>query len=121
MLIGCFLVFEIINFTSVLSAEFMITEKQAVEIANKEIEKLKYNVKDMEIKISRHSDPWNDYLPKEDNTEYFTTRKNKLSGKTYWAVYYSKAQKPGTRTFGGDICIFIDAKTGDVLTFCRGE
>ena len=79
-----------------------ITEEQAIQIANKEMDRLGYDVKNMNIKVSQHDKPWNNYLPQDSVDEYDIIRKDKLKGKKYWAVYYyvdNPLQRGGGRLY----------------------
>ena len=99
-----------------------ISYEQAIEIAGKEALRLGYDIKSMELQeISKHYDPWNNYLPRKSNSEYVLLRRDKLKGKEYWAVYYGRRRKPGRRGKGGGICVFIDSATGEILTTYRGK
>ncbi len=91
-----------------------ITKEKAIEIANSEAEKLGYDVESMSVEATKYSNPWNEYVPK-DNKEYAAER-NQLKNKQYWAVYYAPM---GKHIKGGDLCIFVDYNTGMVITKIR--
>jgi len=93
-----------------------ITEDKAIELANKEAKNLGYNIESMKVKVTHYSTSSNEYLSDSDE-EYYVVRRNKLKNKEYWAVYYSNPKFKK----GGDLCIFIDSSTGDVLTNIRGK
>jgi hypothetical protein len=105
----------------VLGEDSMLTNQKAIEIAENVAVKSGDNVKYYAVTITKHSAPWNIIYPKENNSESVLKEKNKLRDKEYWAVHYYKQAEPGTVHKGGDICIFIDVKTGSVLTTYRGE
>lgn len=96
-----------------------ITKEKAIEIANKEAKELGYDVESMNIELTKYNTPWNKYLPKESETEYDMERRKKLTNKEYWAVYYYPKPQRNQVVKGGDICIFIDANNGDVITNIR--
>jgi hypothetical protein len=98
-----------------------ITNEQAMEIANKEAMRLGYDTKLMDVEIALGNVPWNKFFPKESASEYVRERQNKLKGKEYWAVWYHPSQGIGDLVKGGDVCIFIDSKTGEILTNYRGK
>jgi hypothetical protein len=108
-------------FNNAIGSGDMISQDKAVEIANEEITILGYNLKNMEIRVSFHENPWNEYLPRNDTSKYVSVRKNKLEDKKYWAVYYFVKTKNDQITVGGDVCIFIDANTGEIITNYRGK
>lgn len=97
--------------------DMKIFKEEAIKIANNEIEKLGYDVKNMEMEISKYNTPWNKYLPKNSDSEYIIERKNKLINKEYWAIYY----KPKGLILGGDICVFVDSTNGEIITTIRGK
>lgn len=95
-----------------------ITEEEAVKIAKEKIKSFGYDSENMAIKVSLHNEPWNPYLPKDSKDYYHKLRQDKLKGKKYWAVYYY----PKSPThLGGDVCIFIDSQTSQVITDYRGK
>ncbi|MCP4721002.1 MAG: hypothetical protein GY860_16230 [Desulfobacteraceae bacterium] len=99
----------------------MITETKAIKIANKEVESFGYNLKLMAVSTSYHEEPWNDYFPKENTSNYYSEKRNQLKNKKYWAVYYFKKKIDNIVVKGGDVCIFVDSATGKVLTNYRGK
>jgi len=101
-----------------LGQNINISEEKAVKIAYEEAERLGYDVGNMEARVSQHNKPWNSYLSKDSADEYSCSRKDKLKGKRYWAVYY---YSKNPLQLGGDICIFIDAQTSCVITSYRGK
>lgn len=99
-----------------------ITKEQIIEIANKEAIMLGYDTKIMDIKVTKYNTPWNDYLPKDCNSDYCIERQNKLMNKEYWAVYYYYKPKQAEESYkGGDLCIFVNANNGDIITIYRGK
>ena len=99
-----------------------ITNDQAMEIANKEAMRLGHDTKLMDIEVTLNNVHWNKFFPKGSTSEYVRERQNKLKGKEYWAIWYHPSQTiGGGMAKGGDVCIFIDSKTGEVLTNYRGK
>ena len=108
--------------TNATEEENMLKQKTIIEIANKAINKLGYDTAAMEMELIFHEHPWNVFFPKESMSKYVVVRRNKLANKKYWAVYFYKTvKKDGPIYKGGDVCIFINAKTGDILTTYRGK
>ena len=98
----------------------MVTKEEAIEIATKEVIRLGKDIESMELKkISKHSQPWNRYFPKESKSQGIIAKKNILKDREYWAVSYYKKRKPGQSIKGGGICVFIDSHTGEILTTYR--
>lgn len=117
LIFNIFIVLTMCLFSISCEADMKITKEEVIEIANKEAIRLGYDINMMEIKVTKHTTPWNTYLKKDNNSEYALVRKEKLINKEYWAVYYA----PKNMQLGGDICIFIDSSTGEVLTSLRGK
>lgn len=99
-----------------------ITKKQAIKIATIEAKRLNYNVESIDLKISKHNTPWNEYLPQNSKSEYDIERQNKLQNREYVAIYYSlKPERKGEIIKGGDLCVFVDLNTGEIITIIRGK
>lgn len=122
ILVICVIIFTI-NFLKTNRGNMNnIGKEKAIKIANKEAINLGYDIKIMDIKINRYDTPWNDYLPKDCKSEYCIERQNKLINKKYWTIYYYYKPKQSGESFkGGDLCIFIDAHNGEILTTYRGK
>ncbi len=103
-----------------VGGDMEITKKEAIKIANKEVIKLGYDVKSMDVWISKYNTPWNAYLPKDSKSEYHIERQNKLKGKKYWAVNHTPKPSTGI-VLGGNVCIFVDANNGEIITSIRGK
>lgn len=93
-----------------------ITGEEAIRLAKGKIKSFGYDSENMAVKVSSHNQPWNPYVPENSTDEYDLIRKDKLTGKKYWAVYYYWTN-PLRK--GGDVCIFVDADTGKIITECR--
>lgn len=61
--------------------------------------------------------PFNDVVPRKPTSDAQRALAKKLEGRSYWYVYYVT---PAAET-GGDIGIFVDAKTGEVIDVYRGR
>ena len=123
-----FLIIFILSFCSIVHGQDEKVKKiKAIEIADKEAIKLGYKIDTMDMEISLCNVPWNRYLSKARDDEYAVSRKNKLKNRKYWAIYYAPRHKESIDsdeiiiTAGGDVCIFIDADTGEVITNYRGK
>ncbi len=99
-----------------------ITKNRAEEIANNEAVKLGYDVKTMVMKASHYNTPSNEYLPVENNEDYYADIRDKLKNKEYWAIYFRPdPEKVGKGHKGGDLCVFLDASSGEILAVLRGK
>jgi hypothetical protein len=99
-----------------------ITKDNAISIANKKVTELGYDIKSMDVEVSLNNTPWNECLPQYSGEPALDKMREKLVNKEYWFVYYSpKPQGKNDRIFGGDLCIFIDSKTGEIIMYLRGK
>ncbi len=99
----------------------MITEKRAIEIANKKMIELGYKIELMDVVATIHDKPWNYCLLKGNDSEYQVRRKEKLAQKIYWEIYFSKKKEAGVIHLGGDACIYVDVISGEILTYYLGK
>ncbi len=96
-----------------------ISKEDAIEIAKQEAIKWGFDVKTMKIKTSLHSVPWNSSLPKVplQGDKDSVLHKKKLEGKVYWMVFLA----PKKLMVGGNLSVFVDAQSGQILTAFGGE
>ena len=79
--------------------------------------KLDYKIEEMDREIQQYSTPYNRFVPGDDEVfgseeiELLKEFRDKLRDKVYWVVYYS----PRGRVYDGDIGVFIDAETGEII------
>jgi hypothetical protein len=65
----------------------------------------------------RYSTPWNELVPKGTTDKYLQQLAAKLKDRRYWLVYY----RSQTTELGGDIAVFVDASSGEVIGVYRGR
>lgn len=99
---------------SILYVEDAIPAQEAIEIADSEIRKLGYNLEGMLPSISYKKFPRNSYPVGE---KYIVNSVIKDKSINYWAVYYFNPKS----VTGGDVCVFINAKTKSVIGTYRGK
>jgi len=99
-----------------------ITEKDARNIAEQKIQEMgwKFEYKNI-VEVYWSITPWDKYYPEDkdyiDTLPYYSEMNKKLRGRKYWSVYYH----PEDRTiYGGDLCFFIDAETGEIIDIYKG-
>ncbi|MHA1188074.1 MAG: hypothetical protein ACTSXA_12805 [Candidatus Heimdallarchaeota archaeon] len=98
-----------------------MNQSEAITKAEKHAKELKYETQHMDVQVTKYETPWNPWLRKEYDDEYSSKRKKLLEGKEYWAVYFSIKKRKDISHFGGDICVFIDIETGEIITNVRGK
>ncbi len=122
----------ILSFASlVFSQNKELTKEQIIKIAISKSEEIGYNSEEMDIvydennkKIKEHlmnvgvtiyneeTKKWDEVLPTTPEKEYPA-----LAGKNYQSVYFG----PKEMQKGGDLWIFIDRDTGEVIKWIGGE
>lgn len=100
----------------------VVSKDIAIKTANQEINRLGYIPSKMLVKATVHKTPHNQYIPEGADDIYYTARIKQLEDKEYWSVYYYPNPKNvGDGYKGGDICIFVDAISGAIITTIRGK
>lgn len=82
--------------------------------ADQEARRLEYRPEAMKAQFDETNSAWIDYSNKVPDLAV----KEKLKGKDFAAVYYGPKQD---FVLGGDLWVFIDRKTGDVVAVLRGQ
>lgn len=99
----------------------IIDISQAINIAKNQMLKEKEKgmvVSDTEIiSAKKYTRVSNDLLQRSTKPEYYNRLRNKLDNKIYWFVYFISPQF----NKGGDVGIFIDAKTSAIIFIYRGK
>jgi len=84
-------------------AQRSLSKEQIIEIAKSKAEELGFNLKEMTVFYDEDNQKLEEYPL--------------LSGRDYQAVYFT----PKELMLGGDLWIFIDKNTGEVITYVMGE
>lgn len=99
---------------SILYEEDAISAQEAIEIANSEIRNPNYNLDEMLKSISYNKFPMNIFPVGE---KYIVNSIVKDKSINFWAVYYFNPKS----VTGGDVCVFINAKTKSIIGTYRGK
>jgi hypothetical protein len=94
-----------------------VNAEKAISIANKEVERIKSQPALEVVAAKRLSNPWNDLVPKYSGDENARKLYSKLKHRTYWMISY----RPRSAELGGDVIVFVDASTGEVIHVYRGR
>jgi len=111
--------------------EVSLSQEETISIAIKKAKELGYNPGEMNIIFDEGNKKLKDHLSrvgvsvydektKEWKSESGTTPEKEyplLAGRNYQAVYFS----PKMSMKGGDLWVFVDNDTGEVITFIGGE
>lgn len=98
------------------SGNMNISQEKALEIANNKAIELGYDISEMNIKIDKDHAEWDNYVKSGPISKYDMELLKKLEGKKYWIVRYI----PKKIQFGGDLLVFIDKNSGEVISFLQG-
>jgi hypothetical protein len=91
---------------------------RAIEIADGSVKSNGIDRASLELVTAKqYVTPQNDVVPKNPTSARQRDLAKKLDGRSYWYVYYIS---PGAE-MGGDVGVFIDARTGDVIDIYRGR
>ena len=103
--------------TSAVAAERTWTRSEILAIADQEAKKIGYDVGQMGVSLDIYNSTWRDYLKTSERSGAIQEIEGKLNDRHYWAVYYS----PLKEQLGGDLFVFIDRNTREVLGILRGK
>ncbi|MBF0526407.1 MAG: hypothetical protein HQK56_15085 [Deltaproteobacteria bacterium] len=95
----------------------IILKDQAIEIANKEVVRVGYNLSELSAAALFYKTPENICIS-QSKGDFYKKYHLLLKGKKYWAVNYRpdpKIVKKGRK--GGSICVFVDAELGGIITY----
>ncbi len=113
--------YNLIIGNDIYGTDIKIKRNDVIKIADKEAKRLGYDVDSMDMEASLLYTPSSKYLPYE-NSKSGLELKNKLKNRIYWVVYYSprvegnpEEDESVTVPVGGDLTIFIDANTKEII------
>ena len=103
-----------------------VKKEDAIKVANKEVEKLGIDLRDLEIEVDKGNRQWDEFMSilresGEATREQYQRYQSRLKGRTFWTIFYSPKRIDGRRPKGGDATVLIDARSGEVLIVIRGE
>ena len=97
----------IVGVTSAFATDRTWTRSEILAIADKEARKSGYDVEKMSVKLGSFGlEEWCGKGPGGPNN------------RKHWTVYYGSLNE---MMLGGDLCVFIDRETGEVLGTFQGE
>ncbi len=104
----------------------LVKKEDAIEVANKEVEKLGIDLRDLEIEVDKGNRQWDEFMSilRESGAatrEQYERYQSRLKGRTFWTIFYSPKRIDGRRPKGGGATVLIDARSGEVLIVIRGE
>ena len=80
-----------------------------------------YDVQKMDIVMDDTNSEWNRFLASGPHEGAMKPMLRNLEGHDYWAIMFVPKQPQGGVLVGGDITVFVDKKTGKVLTYVCGQ
>ncbi len=103
----------LIRVTTAPAVERTWTRSEILAIADKEAQRLGYDSEHMSISFDIDNSQWKEYVAGISQS----TVAAKLNGKSFIAVYYG----PMKEQLGGDLWVFIDRSSGEVIETLRGK
>ena len=101
----------------VSAAERTWTRSEILAIADKEAQKIGYDIERMGVSLDIYNSIYRDHLKTAERSGAIPEIEGKLKDRHYWAVYYS----PLKEELGGDLFVFIDRGTSEVLGALQGK
>lgn len=103
-----------------------VKKEDAIKVANKEVEKLGIDLRDLEIEVDKGNRQWDEFMSilrvsGEVTRDQYQQYQARLQGKTFWTLFYHPKRIDGHAWKGGGAIVLIDAKNGEVLIVIRGE
>jgi hypothetical protein len=101
----------------------LISKKKAVEISTGEANRLGYNTSLMNVTIDNNNTLWTKYSSSLNLStgvsllNEISEVKNRLKNRTFWAVHFGPKN---IEQQGGDLWVFIDRNTGEVILYLKG-
>ncbi len=95
-----------------------ISIQQAIEKANIKAKQLGYNLSSMTVIGDVDNTKWKHFAGRIDLVTHFPALAEQIKGKEYFAIYY---QPNNVEQFGGDLWIFTDRHTGEILGVWQGK
>ncbi len=93
----------------------VLTLDRAIITSGKKVEELGYNLDDLEVIANEQNLIWCQH--RKNVSVDFRLLDEELESRKYWAIYY----RPKKSQFGGDLFIFIDKNTGEIIDYLRGQ
>jgi len=94
---------------------------RAINIASIKAKSKGYNVQELDVHVSKHNTPINRHTSLLDIQGAGDDIKRKLMGRTYYTIYYSPRAEPDNVIKGGDIVVFVDAHSGEIIAIIPGQ
>jgi hypothetical protein len=97
-----------------------LSKERVIEIAKQAARDLGFDLKKMTIEADENNTKWKEEFASIENAPGHIGKK--VKDKKYWAVYFAPIppSDPNTVQMGGDLWVFVDANTGEVLTYWKG-
>lgn len=79
-----------------------------------------YDLSEMDISIDKDNRFWKTSIMKK-NLESSPELAKKIKGKEYIVVYLKRRSKPNEIIAGGELYVFVEGKTGEILLILAGK
>jgi hypothetical protein len=92
-----------------------VSLEKAIELARTEAHRLGLDTTDMSFGADETNTRWRSYRPYTPDLDEFRQLDAKLYNRQFFAVYGAPNPRAGGAVFGGDIFVFIDRDSGNII------
>lgn len=102
-------------------------EKCAMQVGNREVQRLGLDLSQLEIKVDDGNKRWERFMaytkkgPDEETKMLYEEYNAKLQSGTFWVIYFSLKPVKGTYPKGGGATVLINKQSSEPLLVIRGE
>lgn len=89
----------------------------ALEKSNEKAKELGYDLSRMRVIADEENSIWKAYVKSGPVLEWNPDLRKQLEGRDFWAIGYM----PKEPQLGGDLTVFIDKQTGNIITVIQGQ
>ena len=93
-----------------------VSKTEIMRIANKAATDMGYDLRKLKVSMDDNNSIWNEYISKMP-AGWHSNVVDRLKGRKYSALYY----EPKPLRFGGDLFVFVDRQTGQVVATLAGQ
>jgi hypothetical protein len=97
-----------------------LSKEKVIEIAKQAARDLGFDLKKMTMEADVNNTKWKEAFPSIEKAPGHIGKK--VKDKKYWAIYFEpiSSSDPSVVQLGGDLWVFVDANTGEILTYWKG-
>ena len=101
--------------TLIVAEAPILTRSAVLAAADAEAQRLGYDIERMSVSFDYYNSLWTDHYKAVADTPHSNLRA--LEGRDFFAVYYGPLKKQ----LGGDLWVFVERLTGEIITTIQGK